>query len=154
MKYNHTKIEQNDFEKSEIQDILKFSKIENKKYLYQILSIKNITAFDAGYIMNRLDLDDNKIKILNFALIKYEKDKTINQSESYNDFLFRIVRNLEKLEKRNAKLLKEIAKCKDNIENFKMFVDFLVAKSAFLIGNSVENQNQTKFVFSKVYIDD
>ncbi len=154
MKYNHTKIEQNDFEKSEIQDILKFSKIENKKYLYQILSIKNITAFDAGYIMNRLDLDDNKIKILNFALIKYEKDKTINQSESYNDFLFRIVRNLEKLEKRNAKLLKEIAKCKDNIENFKMFVDFLVAKSAFLIENSVENQNQTKFVFSKVYIDD
>ncbi len=154
MKYNHTKIEQNDFEKSEIQDILKFSKIENKKYLYQILSIKNITAFDAGYIMNRLNLDDNKIKILNFALIKYEKDKTINQSESYNDFLFRIVRNLEKLEKRNAKLLKEIAKCKDNIENFKMFVDFLVAKSAFLIGNSVENQNQTKFVFSKVYIDD
>ena len=154
MKYNHTKIEQKDFEKSEIQDILKFSKIENKKYLYQILSIKNITAFDAGYIMNRLNLDDNKIKILNFALIKYEKDKTINQSESYNDFLFRIVRNLEKLEKRNAKLLKEIAKCKDNIENFKMFVDFLVAKSAFLIGNPVENQNQTKFVFSKVYIDD
>ena len=154
MKYNHTKIEQNDFEKSEIQDILKFSKIENKKYLYQILSIKNITAFDAGYIMNRLNLDDNKIKILNFALIKYEKDKTINQSESYNDFLFRIVRNLEQLEKRNAKLLTEIAKCKDNIENLKMFVDFLVAKSAFLIGNSVENQNQTKFVFSKVYIDD
>ncbi len=143
-----------DFETNEIKDILKFSKSENKKYLYQILSIKNITAFDAGYIMNKLNLDDIKIKILNQALNEYETNNEIKNSESYNDFLFRIVRNMEKLESRNAKLLKEISKCKDNIENFKMFVNFLVAKSAYMFDNVFESHNECEFVFSKVYIDE
>ena len=143
-----------DFETNEIKDILKFSKSENKKYLYQILSIKNISAFDAEYIMNKLNLDDIKIKILNYALNRYEKDNKIKNSESYNDFLFRIVRNMEKLEKRNTKLLKEIAKCKDNIENFKMYVDFLIAKSSYMFDNVFENHIKCEFVFSKVYTDE
>ena len=141
-------LKQNDFEKEEIQDILKLSKSENRKYLYQILSIKNISVFDAGYIMSKLNLDDNKIKILNLALSKYNEND-IAKDESYSDFLFRIVRNLEKLEKRNAKLLDEISKCKDNLDNFKIFVDYLVAKSICMFNNT----NQTEFVFSKVYID-
>ncbi len=140
---------QNDFEKEEIQDILKLSKSENKKYLYQILSIKDISAFDASYIMNKLDLNENKIKILKLALNKYNEND-IAKDESYNDFLFRIVRNLEKLEKRNIKLLNEITKCKDSLDNFKMLIDFLVAKSSCMFNCN----NQKDFVFSKVYIDE
>ena len=143
-----------DFETNEIKDILKFSKSENKKYLYQILSIKNITAFDAGYIMNKLNLDDIKIKILNQALNEYETNNEIKNSESYNDFLFRIVRNIEKLEKRNTKLLNEINNCKDNLENLKLFVDFLVAKSASLFSSNFEYSMNKEFVFSKIYIDE
>ncbi len=141
------------FKKDEIEDILNFSKLENKKYLYQILSIKNISAFDAGYIMNKLSLNDEKIKILNLALNKYENDSEINQSESYSDFLFRIVRNIEKLEKRNVKFLKEIYSCKNNLDNLKLFVNFLVEKSANLFENTMENPINKGFIFSKIYID-
>ncbi len=153
MKFQNTKF-QNNFKKEEIEDILSFSKLENKKYLYQVLSIKNISSFDASYILNKLTLDENKLEILNLALKKYEKDEKIKQSESYNDFLFRIVRNIEKLEKRNTKLLNEINNCKDNLENLKLFVDFLVAKSASLFSSNFEYSMNKEFVFSKIYIDE
>lgn len=153
MKFQNTKF-QNNFKKEEIEDILSFSKLENKKYLYQVLSIKNISSFDASYILNKLTLDENKLEILNLALKKYEKDEKIKQSESYNDFLFRIVRNIEKLEKRNTKLLNEINNCKDNLENLKLFVDFLVAKSASLFSSDFEYSMNKEFVFSKIYIDE
>ena len=153
MKFQNTKF-QNNFKKKEIEDILSFSKLENKKYLYQVLSIKNISSFDASYILNKLTLDENKLEILNLALKKYEKDEKIKQSESYNDFLFRIVRNIEKLEKRNTKLLNEINNCKDNLENLKLFVDFLVAKSASLFSSDFEYSMNKEFVFSKIYIDE
>ncbi len=153
MKFQNTKF-QNNFKKKEIEDILSFSKLENKKYLYQVLSIKNISSFDASYILNKLTLDENKLKILNLALKKYEEDEKIKQSESYNDFLFRIVRNIEKLEKRNTKLLNEINNCKDNLENLKLFVDFLVAKSASLFSSDFEYSMNKEFVFSKIYIDE
>ena len=153
MKFQNTKF-QNNFKKEEIEDILSFSKLENKKYLYQVLSIKNISSFDASYILNKLTLDENKLEILNLALKKYEKGEKIKQSESYNDFLFRIVRNIEKLEKRNTKLLNEINNCKDNLENLKLFVDFLVAKSASLFSSNFEYSMNKEFVFSKIYIDE
>ena len=153
MKFQNTKF-QNNFKKEEIEDILSFSKLENKKYLYQVLSIKNISSFDASYILNKLTLDENKLEILNLALKKYEEDEKIKQSESYNDFLFRIVRNIEKLEKRNTKLLNEINNCKDNLENLKLFVDFLVAKSASLFSSNFEYSMNKEFVFSKIYIDE
>ena len=141
------------FKKDEIEDILNFSKLENKKYLYQILSIKNISAFDASYIMNRLSLNDEKIKILNLALSKYENNSEINQSESYSDFLFKIVRNIEKLEKGNAKFLKEIYNCKNNHDNLKLLVNFLVEKSVNLFENTPEDPISKGFIFSKIYID-
>ncbi len=153
MKFQNTKF-QNNFKKEEIEDILSFSKLENKKYLYQVLSIKNISSFDASYILNKLTLDENKLEILNLALKKYEEDEKIKQSESYNDFLFRIVRNIEKLEKRNTKLLNEINNCKDNLENLKLFVDFLVAKSTSLFSSNFEYSMNKEFVFSKIYIDE
>ena len=152
MKFKSTK-KITDLEKQEILNSLSCSKNDNKKYLHQILSIKDISVFDIDYIMNNLNLNDNKIKIINLALNMYEKSKYIKETESYSDFLFRIVRNIEKLEKRNTKFLKKIENIKINIENLKSITDFLVAKSVCMFENNCKYPTKTEFIFSKVYID-
>ena len=137
----------NKLSKEEIEDILKYSKTENKKYLYDVISIKNITLFDISYIMNKLSLSSEKLNAINHALIQYEKRQEL-QEESYNDFLFRVVRNIENMEKNNMGLLNEIKKCKDNISNFNLFIEYLISKSAYFF----ENKEQG-YVFSYIYTD-
>ncbi len=136
------------FSKDDIENILCNAKTKNKKYIYQILRIRNITVFEAGYIMNRLDLTSDKIRLLNLTLMQYEKRPEIFACESYSDFLFRIVRNMEKLDNEMSEAEKDMAEIRISIDNFSKYVEYLISNSIFM-----QKKQRQGYVFSTVYFD-
>lgn len=134
------------FSKKDIDDILKSSKTDNRKYLYDVMSIRNISSFDVSYIMSRLNLTSEKIKLIKVAASQYN-DKN-EDSETYSSYIFRIIKKLELLEKDSTGLLNELKKCRDDINNLNSFVKNLVNTPTYNIVKPKE-----EFVFSKIYID-
>ena len=138
--------------KQEVEDILSTSKEENKKYLYKMLSIKNISAFDISYIMSKIKLNDKKIKLLEYSISQYSKNDYIKSNESINEYIFEITKNIEKMEKSNDELIGELMDCKNEIESFKKILSYIIEKNITLLmpKNDYSKQN---FVFSTIYID-
>lgn len=136
-------------DKKDIIDILKNSKKENRKFLYQILSIKGVSAFDVSYIMSALNLSSKKIKLIEYAISRYNSKNVPNKEENFNEYIFEVVRNIEKMEKNNEELLKEIMDCKNEIESFSAFAEYVMGKTLEIF-NTKPEQN---FVFSRIYID-
>ena len=138
--------------KKDIEDILLCSKKENRKYIYRVLSIKNMSSFDMAYVMSNLSLSDKKLKLIEYSISKYSENETIKSNESINEYIFEIIKNIEKLEKSNERLLEEIMDCKCEIQAFKKILDYIIEKNIELFKpvNYLYNQN---FVFSKIYID-
>jgi len=139
-------------DKQDIEDILLSSKEENKKYLNRVLRIKNLSSFDVAYIMGSLKLNDNKIKLIEYSISKYFDYSEIKANESINEYIFDIVKNIEKLEESNDELLDEIETCRSGISSFKNILNYLIQGNISFIKlkNSCGEQN---IVFSKVYFD-
>jgi len=117
------------FTKDDIDFIISESKSENKKYLYEIITIKNISCFDASFIMSHINLNEKIIKTIKEALAQYEQKK-LNDNLEFNTFLYGLIRNIEKLENGNIKLIQEVRANSPKIRSFKSLIDFLVKKSS------------------------
>ena len=116
------KYSNNKFSKEEIAQIMEYSSAENAKYLNDIIALYGITLFDALYIMQHLRLDKSRIELIKFAIERYKNNSEFNDFQS-SMFIYDLVRNIEKLENGNLKLLEEIKKCRTQITNFKEFVE-------------------------------
>ena len=134
----------NNFSKEEIADILINSKKHNVKFLSEVLSIKKIYLFDASYIMNKLDLTSEKIKLINLTLAKFEKITNSDTTETESDFLFRIVKTIENLENNHSQIFNESFYTKDN-SNMNTLIDYLYTKS------TINFEPKTQYVFSTIY---
>lgn len=137
----------NKFNKEEIDSVLSTARNDNKKFLYDVLSIKNASLFDVTYIMAHLHLDEERIQFIKLAIENYDKNEKINKG-SYNMFLYELIRNVEKLENGNLEIMEEIRACRKQITSFKSFLDYLVIKSVL-----PEAKFRRNFRFSKIYID-
>lgn len=146
MDYNDTFLHKKVFNKKEIEDILKHSKPENKKYLYDILSLNNVSMFCASYIMNRINLNFEKIQVIKNAVVQYEKREDLYSKISCSDFLFNVVRNMEKLENSNETLLKQLKVKKEDLNNISKLVEFLISNAL-----SVFDEKQNKYSYGYVY---
>ena len=139
------------YTEQEIKNILTYSKEENKKFLYKILSLKSVSAFDVSYIMSNLKLTDKKIRLIEYSISQYSNLDCINSSESINEYIFEIVRNIEKLEKTDNAIKEELMSYRDEIESFKKILNYLVENiSIFISKRDYPKQN---FVFSTIYVD-
>ncbi len=135
---------------SEVLDgILKTSKKENVKYLRNILDIKDVSDFDAEFIMSRLELNDFVINLINAAVGEYEKRGDICKRSTYGDFLYRIVRNIELLENDDYKNVEELEDSLLNLKKFKLTLEFIINKAADIQDNNFEFSG-SKFDFSKM----
>ncbi len=118
------------FDKNDIEDILENSKEGNVKYLDEVLSIKNISSFDASYIMSKLNLTQDKIELIKLSLKKYESSDELKEQETYSDFLYGIVNSIEKIEKQDTDIFDDILGYKRKINDIASFADFLALNSS------------------------
>ena len=138
--------------KSEIEDILSCSKAANKKYLDKVLSIKNISSFDMAYIMAALKLTDKKIKLIEYAIGQYNKIDKIKSNESINEYVYEVIKNIEKLENSHERLLTQSMDCRNEILGFKKILQYIIEGNLKLF-KLKENNFKQSFAFSTVYFD-
>lgn len=142
---NFINLHRYNFSDDEIEDILMSSKKENRKYLSEVLSIKKISSFDANYIMNKLELTSEKINLINLVLTKFENSTNLNNDETQGDFLFRIIKTIEKLENNHSKIFQEISMSKKDNKNLNTLIDYLYTKSTICF------EPKTQYTFSTIY---
>lgn len=136
---------------SEVIDLIKItSKKENEKYLKNILSIKNVSDFDAEFIMSRLSLNNFVIQLINAAAGEYEKRREIYKRSTYGDFLYRIVRNIEILEQNDISSMKELQDSNLNIKKFRIVLEFIINKAVDIENYNGNEKSENKFDFSKM----
>ena len=139
-------------DKQDIQDILMYSKRENVKYLHKVLSMKNVSVFDIAYIMATLKLSDKKIKLIEYSIAQYNKLEKIKNNESMNEYIFDIVKNIEKMENSNEELLLELMECKNEIKAFKKILNMIIEGNLSLF-KIKENMFKQTYAFQTIYID-
>lgn len=138
---------------AEMGNILEFSNENNLKYLNNILSIKDISDFDVEFIMTRLNLNSSVVMLIKSALEQYSKRDDISSLTSYNDYLYRIVRNIEIFENSSCKLSEELNNNKLSIIGFKTVLESIVNKSANFPEIITKSHFFGQFIFSKIYLD-
>ncbi len=136
---------------SEVLDlILQTSKKENVKYLDSILNIKDVSDFDAEFIMSRLKLNDFVVNLINAASLEYDKRRDICKKSTYGDFLYRIVRNIEILENINYDCVEELDDIGLNLKKFKLTLEFIINKAVNIQNDSSNEIDENKLDFSRM----
>lgn len=106
------------FGQNEISEILTNSKKENIKYFEKLAAIKGMSAFDISYLMSSVDLDDNKIELLEHASKMYNDKEFCALGQTFSDFIFRVSANINLLNESNLDVFKELVQCKNELYDF------------------------------------
>ncbi|MCD8024496.1 MAG: hypothetical protein LUE64_03070 [Candidatus Gastranaerophilales bacterium] len=132
------------FTQKEIYEIMAVSKKENIKYFETLSKMPNLKYFDISYLLSQVDLDEEKIELIEEAQKIYNEKEFIANGQTESDFVFRVAANLEYLNKENIELFKELVKCKNELYDFKYALQNPLKYMA-------KNETELKFAFVTVY---
>ena len=134
------------FSQKEMSEILSIAKQNNLKYFKTLTKMQNLKYFDISYLLSQVDLNDEKIEIIKKAQEMFNSEEFKLNGQTQSDFIFRVAANLDYLSLDNLEVFKEVAKCKNEIYDF---------KNALQNPNSYLKRKEYKlnYAFEKVYYE-
>ena len=110
------------FNQIEILEMHQNAKRQNLEFLWELIKIKELSAFDISFLMQNIELDEEKIKTLKKALKLYNPEDFKLVGQTLSDFIFRIESNLNILNSENLANYKEIIQNKNEIYDLENFI--------------------------------
>lgn len=111
--------ENNRFSMREFKEILEISKTENRTFLKDVMAIKSLSFFDVSFLMSNVALTKQKIDTIKTAIGLWDANSFKAQGQTLSDFIFRVCANLDIVNSDNLDVFKELAKCKNDVYDFK-----------------------------------
>ncbi len=134
------------FNQKEIKEIVAVSRKENLKYFEVLAKMPNLKYFDISFLLSQVNLDDEKIAIIEEAQKIYNDEEFLANGQTKSDFIFRVAANLDYLTMDNIEIFKELVKCKNELYDFKYAllnpINYLVKK-----------EKKVGYAFQTVYVN-
>ena len=134
------------FSQKEIAEILSVSKKENLKYFEVLSKMPNLKYFDISFLLSEVDLNDEKIALIQEAQKIYNDEEFQSNGQTKSDFIFRVAANLEYLNMNNIEMFKELVKCKNELYDFKAALENPIA-------SMVKKEQKVGYAFERICID-
>ena len=135
------------FSQKEMSEILSIAKKSNLKYFETLSKMQNLRYFDISYLLSQVELNDEKIQIIKKAQEMFNTEEFKLTGQTQSDFIFRVASNLDYLSLDNLEVFKEVAKCKNELYDFK---NALQNPTSYL----KTKEYKLNYAFEKVYYED
>lgn len=109
------------FSSSEILEMVQIAKKENLPFLQELVRIKGLTTLDISFLLMNVKLTKERIATIKEAILLYDEEKFKKMGQTFSDYIFKIVSNIEVLENESLSVINEIIQIKNDVYDLKKF---------------------------------